>query len=105
MQALMLSVLDGALTELTDTLPAGVRGAPLSVSVIVMVKFVPWPMDVVEVSGAMLVDVVRVFTVRVAVLLVAPAPLSVAVIAPVVLLFSPVVMPVTLSEMLHEPLE
>ena len=40
-QALMLSVLDGALTELTDTLPAGVRGAPLSVSVIVMVKFAP----------------------------------------------------------------
>jgi hypothetical protein len=40
-QALMLSVLEGALTELTDTLPAGVRGGPLSVSVIVMVKFAP----------------------------------------------------------------
>ena len=53
----------------------------------------------------MLVDVVRVVTVRVEVSLVAPGPLSLAVITPVVLLFSPVVVPVTLSEMLHEPLD
>ena len=82
-QALMLSVLEGMLTELTATVPVGVRPGPLSVSVTVMVKFAPWPMAAVEVSGAMPVDVVRVFTVSETVLLAAPGPLSVEVITPV----------------------
>src|ERR1700687_5099078 len=89
-QALMLSVLEGTLTELTATLPVGVEAGPLSVSVAVMVKFAPWPIAAVAVSGAIVVEVVRVFTVTGAVLVVAPAPLSVAVLAPVVLSFMPV---------------
>ena len=52
----------------------------------------------------MLVEFVRAFTFSVAVLLVAPGPLSAEVIAPVVLFFEPVVVPVTLSEIVHEPL-
>src|SRR6266566_2782177 len=61
-------------------------------------------MAAVAVSGLMLVEVVRAFTFSVAVLLVAPGPLSVEVIAPVVLFFEPVVVPVTLNEIVHEPL-
>ena len=104
-QALMLSVLEGTLAELIATVPVGVRPGPLSVSVTVMVKFAPWPMAAVAVSGLIAVVVVRAFTVRVAVLLAAPGPLSVAVITPVVLLFTPVVVPVTFTEMLHGPLD
>jgi hypothetical protein len=37
----MLSVLEGVLTELTATFPVGVEPGPLSVSVTVIVKFVP----------------------------------------------------------------
>src|SRR5439155_23665042 len=44
-------------------------------------------------------------TVRVAVLLVAPAPVSVELIAPVVLDFVPAVVPVTFTPMEHEPLD
>src|SRR5947209_5802441 len=61
-------------------------------------------MAAVAVSGLMLVEFVRAFTFSVAVLLVAPGPLSAEVIAPVVLFFEPVVVPVTLSEIVHEPL-
>src|SRR5215471_3768570 len=43
-------------------------------------------------------------TMSVAVLLVVPAPLWVAVIAPVVFAFAPAVVPVTFTEKLHDPL-
>ena len=43
-------------------------------------------------------------TVTVAVLLVAPGPLSVAEIVPVVLLFNPAVVPVTFTVIVHDPL-
>jgi len=56
------------------------------------------------VSGLMLVEFVRAFTFSVAVLLVAPGPLSAEVIAPVVLFFEPVVVPVMFAEIVHEPL-
>src|SRR5713226_1255335 len=61
-------------------------------------------MATVAVSGAIVVEVVRAFTVTEAVLLAAPGPLSVALTTPVVLFFTPVVVPVTFTEMLHEPL-
>src|ERR1700758_4006745 len=93
------------LAELTVTAPAGVETGPLSVSVTVMVKFAPWPIAAVAVSGLMVVEVARVFTVNEAVLLAAPGPLSVALIVPVVLFFTPVVVPVTFTEMLHEPVD
>ena len=73
-------ILSAPLLELTVTVPAGVETGPLSVSVTVTVKFVPCPMAAVALSGLMLVAVARVFTVNEAVLLVAPGPLSVALI-------------------------
>src|SRR5581483_4403320 len=54
------------------------------------------PKDLVIVGGAT--------TVRVAVLLVVPAPLSVAVTTPVVLFCAPAVMPVTFTENIQDPL-
>src|SRR5689334_11549681 len=77
MQAPIVSV---PLLDWTVTVPAGVEAGPLSVSVTVTVKFDPCPMAAVALSGLMLVAVVRVFTVNEAVLLVAPGPLSVALI-------------------------
>src|SRR5712664_521694 len=59
-------------------------------------------MAAVALSGAIEVEVVRVFTISDAVLLAAPGPLSVALTTPVVLFFTPVVVPVTFTEMLHE---
>jgi hypothetical protein len=62
-------------------------------------------MAAVAVRGAIEVEVARVFTVSDAVLLAAPEPLSVALITLVVLFFTPVVVPVTLTEMVHDPLD
>src|SRR5438552_273467 len=59
-------------------------------------------MAAVAVSGLMLVEFVRAFTFSVAVLLVAPGPLSAEVIAPVVLFFGPEVVAFTLTEIVHE---
>jgi hypothetical protein len=93
------------LVELTVTTPVGVETGPLSVSATVTVKVALWPIATVPVSGLMVVEVARVFTVNEAVLLAAPGPLSVALITPVVLFFTPVVVPVTFTEMLHELLD
>ena len=90
------------LVELTVTAPGGVETGPPSVSVTVTVKVAPWPIAAVAVSGLMVVELTRVFTVNEAVLLAAPGPLSVALITPVVLFFTPVVAPVMFTEMLHE---
>jgi hypothetical protein len=92
------------LLELKVTVPEGVEVGLLSVSATVTTKFEPCPIAVVAVSGLMVVEVARAFTVTDAVLLVAPGPLSVEVIAPVVLFLVPVVVLVTFSEIAHEPL-
>jgi len=59
------------------------------------------PKDLVAVGGS---TVGAAFTVRVAVLLVVPAPLSLAEIGPVVLFFTPVVVACTNTEIKHAPL-
>ena len=93
----------GLLVSVKLTAPPGVETGPLSVSVTVTVNGADPPIGAVAVSGLMEVEVARVLTVRLAVLLVVPGPLSVALTAPVVLFFSPVLVPVTYSEMVQEP--
>jgi len=105
LQGLMVSVLSGLLASVTAIVPAGFDTGGASISFTVMVKLALPPMEAVAVRGMIVVEVVRVFTVSEAVLLAAPGPLSVDVITPVVLFFAPVVVPVTFTEMLHEPLD
>ena len=62
------------------------------------------PFSAMDVAPNALPMVGGASTVTVAVLLVVPWPLSVAVIAPVVLFWTPVVVPVTLTTMVQEPL-
>jgi hypothetical protein len=67
-----------------------------------MVNIADPPIGAIAVAGAIEVEVVRALTVRVAVLLTGPGPLSVALMTPVWLFFTPVVVPVTFTEILHE---
>src|SRR5689334_2107509 len=99
----MLSVLVGPLVEVTATDPTGFDGGPESVSITVIMKFVPVPTGVVAVSGLIVVAVVRAVTVTLADA-VLPVPPLVEVTAAVVLLFRPVAVPFTFTEKVHEAL-
>ena len=99
----MLSVLVGPLVEVTATEPIGFDGGPESVSITVIMKFVPVPTGVLAVSGLIVVAVVRAVTVMLADA-VLPVPPLVEVTAPVVLLFRPVDVPFTFTENVHEAL-
>ena len=102
-QALMLSVLDGLLVEVTANVPTGFDAGPESVSVTVMVSVAAVPTGVLAVSGLMVVDVVRVVTVTLAEA-VFPVPPLVEVTAAVVLFLAPEVVPFTFTEKVQEAL-
>ena len=97
----MLSVLVGPLVEVTATDPIGFDGGPESVSITVIMKFVPVPTGVLAVSGLIVVAVVRAVTVMLADA-VLPVPPLVEVTAAVVLFFTPEVVPFTFTEIEHE---
>src|SRR6476659_5723521 len=99
----MLSVLVGPLVEVTATDPTGFDGDAESVSITVIMKFVPVPTGVLAVSGLIVVAVVRAVTVTLADA-VLPVPPLVEVTAAVVLLFRPVAVPFTFTEKVHEAL-
>jgi len=77
-------------------------GLPVNCGFTVAVAVVLCPNAIVLTESAIVVVVLAWFTVKETVLLVVPAPLSVAVMAPVVFVLRPRLVPITFTEIVHE---